>query len=1168
MKINQVQKTQKNKPPKAFALIATITILALLSVIALAMLSLSSVEVKQTAQSKFMEKAQANARMAMMIAVGELQKHMGPDQRISTEAALFDTNIQTPEIDGVLHPHWVAVYSTLDPSGKSMITRNANRGGEHDKRTDTAGKLQGNWQHGKRHKEVITYLVSGNEGLTQKSGSANFQNAMTTQLTDKDSVELVKMNYPQGDKRRVRAKLVPVKANSSTNPDGQYAWWVRDLGVASKVNLIDPYAGKTADPSSPSNGGYYRLLTAADAPPKFIHNKLDTPPSELAKIIDIPELGINGKDAENAYKDHWFDITTYGYGVLANVRTGKLRRNLTDYLNKTSSNSNASIQPLKDAGNIVSPGIADTDYLIGTPNADTFNWTQQYNDSPSWAGVINKRAKSAPRFATLRKYARLADHIVFKNGQTNLVWPAIEPNIAGTGGYHTYDGYNLKGIKIKKPTGHSVAPILTEASLYFDVSSYPRTISYKKHYFLRTHYLPRFTLWNPYNVTLKMEKMSVWLQIPGQRRLKIKDTKGKSRIVTMNMGKFLGGAMEGSLFFTLEKTTFKPGECLVFSPKNTAKYDGNSLTNNVMSATVAPDPGRNFYLDGDKGGFRPTPEVTVDGKKYKAYDFPSKPKDWVQIGGNAAQDVRVVLKKFASNLGAFRSSPQLIAISGTPKVGGAQDVPLIWLAQNRVKMKTSTLTNGRLNKNPDPRTRESIRLRWLIEPRTNLSNCGLSGTNAENLFSSAYFANWNLRAGFLFKTPFSNTSPREPFFHGVYSRDIGGPESDWSLHTPPVIGGKARGNPFGPHQEALKQYVIYDIPRKETGIISLAQLQNAKISEYGWLAGSAIGNAFADPRMKRYHTVPVPAKNKSYSGWNGDYYGQSRHGYGSGNYDYIAKLARGMIQFVPDSEQVVYDLSHNVNRSLWDDYFLTSGNNNQLKNFIQNPSNNPLPNSRLHLLNIPEANPAVADYLDFHRAARWLLINGAFNVNSTSIPAWIALLSATRDSGMGDHPFPQVLNPPEGGFSASDDPFSKKGMAGFRNLTDDEIKTLAEKIVEQVKLRGPFLSLSDFVNRRLVDDKTGLMGALQAAINDTSINDSFTQGDYKIDTSKELPDYAINASDLIGIKDGTTLYNKLKPTSKFAGAPGYLTQADLLQTIGPVISARSDCFLIRAYGEV
>ena len=59
---------------------------------------------------------------------------------------------------------------------------------------------------------------------------------------------------------------------------------------------------------------------------------------------------------------------------------------------------------------------------------------------------------------------------------------------------------------------------------------------------------------------------------------------------------------------------------------------------------------------------------------------------------------------------------------------------------------------------------------------------------------------------------------------------------------------------------------------------------------------------------------------------------------------------------------------------------------------------------------------------------------------------------------------------------------------GFRRLTDDQLTTLAEKIVEQVRLRGPFLSVGDFVNRRLDVGEKGRSGALQAAIDKAGLN--------------------------------------------------------------------------------
>jgi len=44
---------------------------------------------------------------------------------------------------------------------------------------------------------------------------------------------------------------------------------------------------------------------------------------------------------------------------------------------------------------------------------------------------------------------------------------------------------------------------------------------------------------------------------------------------------------------------------------------------------------------------------------------------------------------------------------------------------------------------------------------------------------------------------------------------------------------------------------------------------------------------------------------------------------------------------------------------------------------------------------------------------------------------------------------------------------------------------------------------------------------------------------------------------------------KLQPEQGFrsTGIPGWVTQADVLQALGPVLSARSDTFRIRSYGE-
>jgi len=56
---------------------------------------------------------------------------------------------------------------------------------------------------------------------------------------------------------------------------------------------------------------------------------------------------------------------------------------------------------------------------------------------------------------------------------------------------------------------------------------------------------------------------------------------------------------------------------------------------------------------------------------------------------------------------------------------------------------------------------------------------------------------------------------------------------------------------------------------------------------------------------------------------------------------------------------------------------------------------------------------------------------------------------------------------------------------GFRALTREEIRELAVEIVNEVIERGPFLSLGEFVNRKLETGNLGEKGALQAALDDT-----------------------------------------------------------------------------------
>jgi hypothetical protein len=130
-------------------------------------------------------------------------------------------------------------------------------------------------------------------------------------------------------------------------------------------------------------------------------------------------------------------------------------------------------------------------------------------------------------------------------------------------------------------------------------------------------------------------------------------------------------------------------------------------------------------------------------------------------------------------------------------------------------------------------------------------------------------------------------------------------------------------------------------------------------------------------------------------------------------------------------------------------------------------------------------------------------------------------------------------------------------------LSKTEIEALATEIVREVKTRGPFTSLSDFVNRRLSTDDTGKKGALQAAIDRTNINKPY----FPAQVSRQQLDNAASLGTAAGM-DWSFPYPENMTGDLSAGAPGYLTQADVLQTLAPHLVTRSDTYKIRSYGDI
>ncbi|MBW8782502.1 MAG: hypothetical protein JF599_11525, partial [Verrucomicrobia bacterium] len=389
---------------------------------------------------------------------------------------------------------------------------------------------------------------------------------------------------------------------------------------------------------------------------------------------------------------------------------------------------------------------------------------------------------------------------------------------------------------------------------------------------------------------------------------------------------------------------------------------------------------------------------------------------------------------------------------------------------------------------------------------------------------------------------------------------------------------------------SIQEVVLFDVPRRDPAndggtLLSLGFLQHANLTaddenlNVGHQPGAAFGNSRFNPFVRQREIITGGALDNTYPN----------------NNVYDAYVLQGdpsasVVTPAPTAKTRFFDMSYLLNTALWDSYYFSTLPQNAASTASFTPGVADLPNSRLTFTagyvptkaDLGLNGGSGTDHSTGSRTmpgestpARYQMIEGAFNVNSTSIQAWRSLLASLRTaplknpayspawSAVALNAFPRAVYPwakagslPTSG-TAGQDP---EDYAGFRDLTDAQLEALAEKIVLQVRMRGPFLSLAHFINRSLHDTDTAcLAGPLQAAIDATT-------------GTSILNRPADTTGTFTGA--GTTVY----PTTpsqvpnavpnRLTGLPGWLSQADILQAVGPVLSARSDTFCIRVYGEV
>jgi hypothetical protein len=278
-----------------------------------------------------------------------------------------------------------------------------------------------------------------------------------------------------------------------------------------------------------------------------------------------------------------------------------------------------------------------------------------------------------------------------------------------------------------------------------------------------------------------------------------------------------------------------------------------------------------------------------------------------------------------------------------------------------------------------------------------------------------------------------------------------------------------------------------------------------------------------------------------------------------------------------------------LNDTLWNGYFASG----------LDPSNT---------TNLPSENFIVLDEaFDFENAtadetAARMLRQGGFNVHSTSISGWRALLGVLREQqvdyleigtsfslGRAPGTLADTILSAAGAISmdlpladglilseGDTDPNEIRLWRGFRALSDEEIDALARAIVRLNKERfaeyGSYRSTGDFINRNLKAASTATASEFHhQGILETAIEEANISGRTNLNTTQEGP------GDDPLMKKRIDLSKNAKPSLypgqeaidkkfKYAGLPGHLDTKDVLSLIGDRLTHRSDTFTIRTYG--
>ena len=1048
----------------------------------------------QTERSE--HEARANARLAMALALGQLQMEMGPDQRVSALAdQIPDPNDAAATGANAGRTRWTGVYDAWDQK--------------------TAARPQPRFR---------SWLVSGDRRALSLRETAQANAPLGSVPAGRPGEVPVVGTGTAGNRSggQVNAPLLAI-GNA-----GAIGWWTGDENVKAMAleRAITPDTSLSGLRGRVQAAPRKAIELAASEAGVFPFKDLKSGDPRATMLFDWPQTALVAQPS-GAAPMLFHDLTTFSRGMLTNVRAGGFRRDLSLFLE-----TDAAGRP------------RDPLYRVG--------------------GEVGINMEELWAYYHLERQLRTGGRPPYTTGG-NGSGPWLE--MAADADASANDPF----FYLKNPPVIGVQTIYSLEATRVTVNGQPRNR-------LRLVVDPVLIFWNPLDVAVSIplgafQTMKYWQQ-PFTLRLTV-----GGRVINASVRQLLtqqaGGGGDRNWLSVhagrLQQLVLRPGEVLMVSQAAGTPTVAFNIGSRHRVDTV---PGFNYggglavnVIDPANGG------ATVDLLPTETVRYeilPNTETSGGSGGGGHSSGFSITHHEHYVGLDRGANSTGIGAIAvdwnwGTKRVQ-ANETRAAGAAGNKSPRMVATsfpnvfkgVTSSRsrpLSSSQLLNRKEPVMIfAFHLKTETNIANPG------------RFTARFN-PAGL--HHDFYDLSPAE--LQSVPMEIVCEPLDSWRS---PNIEVSTNGNAYhgGGRSAAdgVNAVITHSVPRQP--IISLGALQHSMANGFNFLspkAGSAGAYAANNSREPLYPQIS----------------------HAIGNSMAPVVLPPVQVEGTLSGGRPAADHSFLANQALFDDWFFSSVAPQTAAAFTRKralgqvardffTNGEPLPNVHYRPMLGKEDAAAVLRLLfqgdrptpdAATRIAAYLAVEGMFNVNSTSVEAWKSVLgglkgqrfvtqSATGQDRGTDSPlgtFVAGLGTPLESHaepSTLTDPKANPQWVGYRTIGDGEITLLAEEVVREVRRRGPFLSLADFVNRRPGNDRElARAGTLQAALDSSRvpINRAYNEG------GRRIPAGAGSALPFPEAEAGPAAY----------GIPGVVKQADLLTPIAPILSARSDTFRIRAYGE-